>query len=190
MGDSRSCICRNVFLYFLNNRPETWYYWLGSDLWDGSIIAVSSWYFHFCAIQKDYKTGKWNFEHSLSLFQFPPCLALSQLFFLYIFVNIKQHFTAKNVGFSGIQTRIFRVEEMHADHYTTPILVLFLSYLHFLPFFLFLCCLSSLSFLFLCLDVLSILISSPVFFSQLFLHTVSPNQWTDLANFHHFGEIW
>jgi len=30
---------------------ETWYYWLWTDLCDGSIIAAPFWYFHFCEME-------------------------------------------------------------------------------------------------------------------------------------------
>ena len=39
--------------------------------------------------------------------------------FLFIFVIFKHNITDKTVGFSGIQTRIIRVEGEHADHLTT-----------------------------------------------------------------------
>ena len=38
---------------------------------------------------------------------------------LFIFVLFKHSFYRKNLGFSGIRTRIVRVEGEHADHLTT-----------------------------------------------------------------------
>ena len=40
------------------------------------------------------------------------------LLFVY-FVLFKHNFTEKTVGFSGIQTRIIRLEGVHCDHLTT-----------------------------------------------------------------------